>query len=120
MARVVFQYKNESSNAHMSSIKVKRGIERSFTLNDSNTNLMACLLFDKPTERYEPPRCSNVYKKIVSCFIENRDISVLFLVFLRLLSRQNLDSIPFSAESTEQMVLILTGSYKMLNLKFRL
>ena len=72
-----FRYQNESSNAHMSSIKVKRGIERSLTLNDSNTNLMACLPFDKPIERYEPARYSNVYGKIESCFIENRDISVL-------------------------------------------
>ena len=120
MARVVSQYQNESSNAHKSSIRIKRGLERSLTLNDLNTNLMACLPFDKPTERYGPPRYSNVYGKIVSCFIENRDKSVLSLVFLRLLSRQNLDSIPFSAESPEQIVPFWTGSYKRLNLKFRL
>ena len=46
MARVVFQYQNESSNAHMSSIKVKRGLETSLTLHDSNTNLMVCLPFN--------------------------------------------------------------------------
>ena len=104
----------------MSSIKVKRELERSLTLNHSNTNLLACLPFDKPTERYGPHRYSNVHGKIVSCFMENRDISALSLSFLRLLLRQNLNSIPFSAESTEQIVPFWTGSYKRLKLQFRL
>ena len=83
IARVVFQYQNESSNAHMSSIKDKRGIERSLKLNDSNNNLMACLPFDNPTKRYGPPRYSDVNDKIVSCFMENRGIYVLSFDFFR-------------------------------------
>ncbi|CAC5360369.1 unnamed protein product [Mytilus coruscus] len=53
------RHQKESSNAHISFIKVKRGPERSLTMNDSNTNLMAYLHFDKPKERYRPDRYSN-------------------------------------------------------------
>ena len=46
--------------------------------------------FDKPKERYGPPRYSDAYKKIVSCFIENLRISNMSWKLLRLLSRQNI------------------------------
>ncbi|CAC5364831.1 unnamed protein product [Mytilus coruscus] len=64
LVRTVFQYQKESLNAHISSIKVKQGLERSLTLDDSCTNFMACLLFDKPKERYELPRYSDAYGKM--------------------------------------------------------
>ncbi|CAC5361987.1 unnamed protein product [Mytilus coruscus] len=68
-------------------------------------------------ERYGPPFYSDADGKIVSCFMENLDtcISDMSWVFLIVISKQNLDSIPFSAESTKQMVPFWTGFYKRLS-----
>lgn len=71
------------------------------------------------TERYGPPRYSNVYGKIVSCFMENREISVLSLVFLRLLSTQNLDSIHFLQKALNKLFhfapVLIKGSVCIIN-----
>ena len=87
MARAMFQICHYTVEPYSNQTKIKRSQERSVQLDESASSLTACVPFNKPNTRGIPGRCENAIDKISDCTGTLSNLSELFWLLLRSVSR---------------------------------
>jgi hypothetical protein len=115
MAPAVFQVvQDHTPTSEISSTKIKRGQDRSLSMTEETTSLMACLSYRKPKERHGPPRYPDPITLIRTISDQTKDETDKAWVLLRMLSRRTIE-LPVFTNKVQQGVPFWTGFYKLLS-----
>jgi hypothetical protein len=103
MARAVFQIRHYTVEPNSNQTKIKRSQERSVQMDESASSLTACVPFNKPNTRGIPGRCENAFDKISDCTGNLSNLSELFWLHRKSVSRTILEipvHFPMASENT--------------------
>ncbi|CAC5420133.1 unnamed protein product [Mytilus coruscus] len=107
LARAVFQTKSAGVYDYGSE-RIKRGIERSLTIDDTTASLTDAIPYSKPKCRSELSRRSDAFDKLQLCdHKKSNDVDQIW-IFSRLLSRGIIE-LPTDMKATEQKIPFWTG-----------
>jgi hypothetical protein len=109
MARAVFQVvQDHTPTSEISLTKIKRGQDRSLSMTEETTSLMACLPYRKPNERHGPPRYPDPITLIGTISDQTKNETDKAWVLLRMLSRRPIE-LPVFTNKLQQVVPFWTG-----------